>query len=174
MATRTIAFKLINSRKVSFAPLATDLAIGYTDDAGKFVGLVVIPDFLLKKSPTKGYYFSGPSKPFMKNGEQQVDDNGYKRYLEFFKLYSEKGAGTDPEKYSPTKAAFEFRKYLIGLMVDELNKLGGEDAAPAARKPAARTTSARPSKPVAAVTVIDDDEVGIPGMDDEDLDEPPF
>lgn len=173
MANRPITFKFINSRKVSFASLAADLAIGYTDDAGKFVGLFVVPDFLLKKSPTKGYYYQGPSKPYMKDGEHQVDEAGYKRYLEFFRLFTEKGAGEDPTKYSPTKSAHEGRKYLIGLLVDEMGKLGVDDTAPAARTPKAstRTATAKATKPVAAKTVIEEDSVGAVG-DDDDSDMP--
>lgn len=173
---KEIAFKFINSRKVSFASLAADLAIGYTGEGGKFVGLFVVPDFLLKKSPKSGYYYQGPSKPYIKDGVHQVDDNGYKRYLEFFRLFSEKGAGEDPTKYSPTKAAHEARKYIIGLLVDELGKLGGEDAtqsAAPARSKARSTAPARAARPTTAKTQIDEDVVD--SVDEsEDDDDMPF
>jgi hypothetical protein len=175
MANRNIAFKFINSRKVSFASLAADLAIGYNDDAGKFVGLFVVPDFLLKKSPTKGYYYQGPSKPYMKDGEHQIDDAGYKRYLEFFRLFSEKGAGEDPTKYSPTKSAHEGRKYLIGLLVDEMGKLGvTDDAAPAARAPKAstRTATVKATRPATAKTTIEENSVDAVDSDTDDDDMP--
>jgi hypothetical protein len=167
---KEIAFKFINSRKVSFAVLASDLSIGYKDDTGKYTPLFVIPDFLLKKSPTKGYYYQGPSKPYMKDGVHQQDDNGYNRYLEFFRLYTEKGAGKEPDKFAPTSAAFDARKYLIGLMVEELNQLGGEaEAAPA--RPAARSTRtaapAKATRPAAAATEIEEEEIAVP-CDDED------
>lgn len=169
MATKNIAFKFINSRKVTFALLASDLAIGYTGEDGKFVGLFVVPDFLLKKSETKGYYFQAPSKPYMKNGEHQVDDAGYKRYLEFFRLFTEKGAGADPEKYSPTKASFDARKHIIGLLVKELERLGGASTTEAPKRAATRTTApARTTRPTAAATSIDEEEVSVPGGDEDD------
>jgi hypothetical protein len=169
---KEIAFKFINSRKVSFAVLASDLSIGYKDDSGKYTPLFVIPDFLLKKSATKGYYYQGPSKPYMKDGVHQQDDNGYNRYLEFFRLYTEKGAGKEPDKYAPTGAAFEARKYLIGLLVAELNQLGGEaeatPARPAARATRSAATAPRATRPAEAATAIEEEEVAVPGDEEED------
>ena len=167
-SSKSIAFKFINSRKVGFALLASDLAIGYTDDGGRFVGLFTVPDFLLKKSATKGYYYQSPSKKYLKNGEPVKDDNGYDRYLEFFRLFTEKGAGQDPDKYSPTKASFEARKFLIGLLVKELESLGGETAAPAPRAATRNTAPARSTRPTAATTAIEEDEIAVPGGDEDD------
>lgn len=176
MANRNITFKVINARKVSFAELAADIAIGYTNDAGQFIGLFVVPDFLLKKSPTKGYYYQGPSKPYIKDGEHLVDDNGYKRYLEFFRLYSEMGAGDDPSKSSPTKNAFEARKHIIAILVEAMNQLGGDSGASsssrapgrAPSRPAAATAPARSARPAKAQTQIEEEEVAAPGDDDDD------
>lgn len=170
MADKTIAFKFINSRKVSFALLAADLAIGFNGEGGKFVGLFVVPDFLLKKSETKGYYYQGPSKPYIKNGEHQKDDNGYNRYLEFFRLYTEKGAGTEPDKYSPTKQAFEGRKRIIALLVEELQRLGADAPTQAAAPRAAARTAApaRATRPAAVTSAIAEEEVAGPGVDEDD------
>lgn len=173
---REFAVRIVNARTVSFAPMACDVAIGYTEGDGKFVGLAIVPDFILKKSATKGYYFSGPSKPFVKNGEIQKDDNGYDKHLEFWKLYGEVGGGKDPNAYGITNAAWEFRKYLIQLMVETYESLGGSSAggsggAKKPAKPAARRQAAKPA-PAAAATAIDEDEVGMP--DDEEDDSYPF
>lgn len=176
MATgKNIAFKFINSRKVSFAKLAADLAIGFTANDGKFVGLFVVPDFLLKESPTKGYYFTGPSKPYLKDGVHQVDDNGYKRYLEFFKLYTEKGANSaEPDKYAATKPAFEARKHIIGLLVKELESLGdsGSSQAAAPRAATRQVAPARATRPTQAKQAIEEIEVAVPGGEDDDDDMP--
>lgn len=176
-ANRTITFKVINARTVPFAALSADIAIGYTDQNNQFVGLFIIPDFLLKKSPTKGYYYQAPSKPYIKDGEHQVDEQGYKRYLEHFRLFTEKGAGADPDKMAPTKGAWDARKHIIGLLVEAMNALGGDSAeqsAPPARRAAPRQSGAAQAsgraaaRPAAAATVIDEDEVDSPLEDDDD------
>lgn len=167
---KNITFKVINARKVSFAVLAADIAVGYTGDSEEFVGLFVIPDFLLKKSPTKGYYYQGPSKPFMKEGVHQEDDKGYKRYLEFFRLYTEKGAGAEPEKYSPTKASWDARKHIIAILVEALAQVGGETEVVPVKRATQRTAPARSTRPVGKTTTIDEEAVGVPSEDaDEDM-----
>lgn len=171
---KDFAVRVVNARKVAWAELAADLAVGYTDN-GKFVGLFVVPDLVLKRKKSDGsYYYQGPRKPYIKNGEPVKDENGFDRYLEFFQLYREKGGGDDPSAVATTKASWEFRKYLISLLVDAAQKIGVDvDARPAARsntrtsRPAPRREAAK-AAPEAAATVIDEDEVGAPGDDEDD------
>lgn len=170
---RDFDVRIINARKVSFALMACDVAIGYRDENNKFVGVFTVPDFILKKNE-RGYYYSEPSKPYIKNGVhvEKEDANGVvrKQYLKFFKLYEEKGADkNDPSRYAATSAAFEGRKGLIGKMVEAMERLGlGEDVSDAPAPRARTPKPARTTKPVAARTEIDEDE-GESLVDDDDL-----
>jgi hypothetical protein len=178
---KEFTIKIVNARQVSWAVLSADVAFGFTDDAGAFHGVFTVPDVVLKKSPTKGYYFNGPSKLFMKNGEVQKDEEGRDRYLEFLKLYAEKGANPDkPSEFAVTSDAWEGRKHVIGLLVEAARTLGidvdapqrGRPAAkaPAAKAPAARAAvPARPTRPATAQTVVEEDDMGSAIGDDDEL-----
>lgn len=165
--SKEITFRVSNARKVSFGVMSCDINIGVTE-GDKFIGMFTVPDFILKKNE-KGYYYQEPSKPYIKNGEHQVDDQGYKRYLKFFKLYEEKGAGQDPEKYAATKDAFAARSHLIDLMVEKAKSLGwleGATTTTAKRSAPARTT--RQAPPASAKTTIEENEGSSPFGEDDD------
>lgn len=188
--TRNIAFKIINPRSGGqYAELACDVAVGYTDENGKFVGLFENRGFFLKKSKKGEYYYQAPSKPRLKNIEYgaptaegvpitatiPLDDNGYKIYDNAFDLYLEKGAGDDPNKRAPTSNAWDARKYLLGLMVEALNTREesesantGRGSAPRAPARAAPAPAKAKAKPAAVKEEIEEEEVGTPTEEEDD------
>jgi hypothetical protein len=167
---KTLRFKVHNCKAVSRNSLMVfDLAVGYEDN-GTFVGVMDVRGCWLKqKSDGSGNFVSFPSKQrISKEGEAVIDDNGYKVYDNIVDLYMEKGANPDkPDVRSPTKAAWNFRKWLIDEATSAYNQLdrseAGRGAAPQAAKAAGATTAAK--RPAAAPTATVD--VG----DDEDSDD---
>lgn len=179
---KQLAFRVVNARTgLNWCRMVADLAIGYQDDSGAFVGLFEVRGCVLKNGQ-KGAYVQFPSKPRIKNGEHQTDDEGRPIYDSTFDLYMELGAGNDPEKRAPTEKAWEARRYVIELFETaeqgasaETSGRGGARKA-AASPPRSGTPRTAPPKPPApkaapamAQTTIDDDEAGSPLGDDDDL-----
>ena len=186
---KQLAFRVVNARAdLSWCLLVADLAIGYQDDGGKFIGLFETRGCALKRSMKGDLYVQFPSKPRIKGGEQQKDDQGRPIYDNCFDLYMELGGGEDKTKRAPTEAAWDARKYIIGLFEKvhagteaEGAGRGGAKPAPAraipAKAPPARGVPARvgataPPPPAGGRESIEDDSAGTPFDEEQDEDLP--
>jgi hypothetical protein len=124
-----------------------NLNIGITNEGGEFQGLLTATDFVLMKSKKGDFFFKGPSKQRIKNGEVQMKD-GYPIYDEQVKLYGEDGAG-EGGKWGVTKLAFALRNKIIEQAAKAYEELGGSEQTNASRggeKKAAATTTTGASK----------------------------
>jgi len=105
-----------------------NVEFGVESKTNGFVPVMVAKDFVLKRKNAGGFFFQGPAKARIRNGKHQVDAKGYKIYDPLVDLYGEKGAGQDPEKWSPTKAAFAARKQILADAEALLAALAKESA----------------------------------------------
>lgn len=160
------SFQVINVRPGGqYSLMACDLAIGYTDGEGNFVGQFQVNGLFLKqKKDGSGYYYDAPFKFREKNGVRVKDEKGYDRKDYHFDLFMEKGVG-------PTSEAHEARRTLIDEMVASWQAWKGESAGrgttPAAKGPAKPKVAA---KPAAAKTAVEAGAKGNPLEGDDDFD----
>jgi len=104
-----------------------NLNIGYTK-GGEFTPLVVGTDFVLQNKRAGGYFFKGPSKQRIRNG-QPVKKDGFNVYDEMVKLYAEEADG----KYALTTAASALKENILNQAVKAYEELGANETSNAQR-----------------------------------------
>lgn len=113
-----------------------NMAFGYENEDGEFVGLFLVKDFTLKEKTEGGYFFLAPGKARMKNGQPEKNDKGYTIYDSYYDLYREEdGEG----KNAPTKGAWNFRDVVLEKAVEHFEGLGKSKAS----KPKAKVTAGK-------------------------------
>jgi hypothetical protein len=138
MSDIKFAVRVDRARKGSSSALMFfNLNIGYTD-GGEFVPLLVGTDFVLMAKKAGGYFFKGPSKQRIRNGEA-VKKDGYNVYDEMVKMYGEEGDGG---KFGLTKLSNGLRENIIKQATEAYEALGSGDSSNAARGSAAKQGAA--------------------------------
>lgn len=183
---KQLAFRVTNVRSdFDWCLLIGDLNIGYQDGEGPFVGLLEVRGCVLKNG-SKGKWLQFPSKPRMRSGEHQKDDQGRPIYDNVVDLFMELGAGNSPDKRAPTKEAWKCMDYLVGLFTAALETSQAENggrggargssapraSAPRSGRPQARAVAAPAGASVRtmdAPQVVDEDDDPIGVSDDDDL-----
>lgn len=124
------------------AKLFCSIAIGMTDDEGKFHGAIKIRDCVLRESNAGKDYVALPSKPRVKRGQnslewiQQVDAKKDNQPIwdTIVDLYFEKSSKVD-EKGAPTTEAWAFKDAIteqaVALYTLLSNTANGRGTAPA-------------------------------------------
>lgn len=126
-------FEVVNMRQGGGSALGFfNLNVGYKKSDGTFVPLLTSKDFALKRSKAGAMYFQPPSKPRIRQGEHQVDAQGFKQYDSIVDLYIEKGAGKEGG-WGPTKEAFGFRAAIIKQAEAALEAMTKENSGRGAR-----------------------------------------
>jgi hypothetical protein len=87
-----------------------DIALGDTDADGNFSGVFDVKGLVLKeKNDGTGYYYQVPSKPRLKGGKIQKDDEGRSIYDKIFDLHTQVVNG---ERKVPS-VTWDFRERII-------------------------------------------------------------
>lgn len=146
-----LEYQIINTRSGGeYSIIGCDLALGYVNDQGEFVGQLIVRNVWLKQNQNGKHFVSWPSAVRMRSGTPVKKDDGKLHYDNLMCLYGYDGAAGG-NKWEVAESGWEFQERLVEDLLKEAGTKAKVEQGRGAAKGPASQGKGRPTTATKAV-----------------------